>query len=353
MRHGAMRRTPARWQVRLIAAMAVAGALTSTAQFVTTPAAHAATACRVDYTVTNAWNNGFQAAVKLTNLGDPLTAWKLTFVFGDTRQKITSGWQASWAQSGVQATATNLDWNRSIGTGGSLELGLVGTFDGANPTPTGFAVNDVTCTGAAPTSTTPAPATTEPVTTAPATSAPATTAPATTAPAGNCPASGRITYTLSRVSSPTSDQQDAYNRITTAMDQALSVYNCYLNISKALSVSYVPSVATADANFSGVMRFGAKSTMQQITAMHEIGHTMGVGTYGAWSSRLSGGVWTGSEANAVLRSITGNQSESIHGDGQHFWPYGLNYTSEVKSSADLVNHARIVAALRRDMGLPS
>lgn len=354
MRHGTMRNRPCRrWsraghragQVSQVAAAVVmAGALTSTAQVVVAPQARAATACRVDYSVTNAWANGFQASVRLTNLGDPLAGWTLSFSFGDAGQKVSSGWQATWAQSGTRVTATNLDWNRSIGANGTVDLGLVGTFTESNPAPAGFAVNGVACTGTAP------PASTTPAVTAPGTSpSPAVTTP----PANGCPAAGGITYTLNRAASPTTDQQDAYNRITTAMDQALSVYNCYINVTKALTVSYVPSVATADANYNGAMRFGAKSTMQQITAMHEIGHTMGVGTYSAWSGKLSGGVWTGSQANTLLRSITGDQGASVHGDGQHFWPYGLNYTSEVKSSADLVNHVRIVGALRRDMGLSS
>ena len=169
----------------------------------------------------------------------------------------------------------------------------------------------------------------------------------------DCPATGHITYTLSRAAAPTADEQDAYNRITAAMDQALTVYNCYLNVTKALTVSYQPSVPTADANYAGSVRFGARSTMQQITAMHETGHTMGVGTYSGWSSRLSGGIWTGSAATNQLRTITGDQGAAIHGDNQHFWPYGLNYTSEVESPADLINHVKIVGALRQDMGLDS
>jgi hypothetical protein len=176
-------------------------------------------------------------------------------------------------------------------------------------------------------------------------------APVVSASAAPCPAGGHITYTLSKVSNPTSDQVDAYARITAAMDQAVATYNCYANVTKALNVSYVPSVPTADANINGSIRFGAKSTMQKITAMHELSHTLGVGTSSAWSPRLSGGIWTGGAATAELRSLTGDSTAALHGDRQHFWPYGLNYTSEVKSDADLVIHCKIVMALRKDMGL--
>jgi hypothetical protein len=166
-----------------------------------------------------------------------------------------------------------------------------------------------------------------------------------------CPAAGHITYTLGKVANPTADQTDAYRRIASAMDRALGMYNCYTNLTKALNVSYNPSVATADANINGSIRFGAKSTMQQITAMHEISHTLGVGTSGAWSPRISGGIWTGSTATTQLRNLTGDAAAVLHGDRQHFWPYGLNYTSEVKSDADLVIHCKLVVALRKDMGL--
>lgn len=171
------------------------------------------------------------------------------------------------------------------------------------------------------------------------------------ASAATCPATGHITYTLNRATNPTAAQSSAYNLITTAMDQAVAVYNCYTSITKALSISYDPSVATADGNQNGSIRFGATSTMQQITAMHEISHTVGVGASTAWSSRSTSGAWTGTNATSQLRALTGDQAVVLHADATHFWPYGLNYTSEVTSSTDLVTHCKIVVALRKDMGM--
>jgi hypothetical protein len=175
--------------------------------------------------------------------------------------------------------------------------------------------------------------------------------PMGSAAAAPCPAAGRITYNLTKAANPTADQADAYARITSAMNQAVATYNCYANVTKTLNVSYVPSVPTADANLNGSIRFGAKSTMQKITAMHEVSHTLGVGTSAAWAPRINGGIWTGGTATAELRNLTGDQTATLRGDRQHFWPYGLNYTSEVKSDADLVIHCKIVVALRKDMGL--
>ncbi|MDC0677326.1 hypothetical protein [Sorangium atrum] len=164
-----------------------------------------------------------------------------------------------------------------------------------------------------------------------------------------CPGTGGITYTLAKVASPTAEEQSAYDKITSAMDEALSYYNCHTSIEKRLSVSYVPSVATADGNVNGSIRFGATSSMNYITAMHEIGHTVGVGSR-EFGALVVDGVFRGEAATRQLRAITGNESDVVHADTQHFWPYGLNYTTEVKTTDDLVNHCKIVVAIREDIG---
>jgi hypothetical protein len=66
---------------------------------------------------------------------------------------------------------------------------------------------------------------------------------------------------------------------------------------------------------------------------------------------VSGGIFTGANATAEVRSISGNQSDALHADTQHFWPHGLNYTTEASSPTDLVNHCRMVVAIRRDLGM--
>jgi hypothetical protein len=166
----------------------------------------------------------------------------------------------------------------------------------------------------------------------------------------NCSADGDISYTLGRNANPTAQEQMAYDRITAAMDRALEYYNCYTNISRTLSVSYVPSVPTADGNPNGNIRFGSMDSMNYITAMHETSHVLGVGD-NAFDALIVDGVFTGAAATAELREISGDAAAELHGDTQHFWPYGLNYVSEVMSEADLLNHMRIVVAIRDDMGL--
>lgn len=160
---------------------------------------------------------------------------------------------------------------------------------------------------------------------------------------------GRITYTLIKAANPTADQADAYAKITAAMDAAVAMYNNQANLGKALTVQYVPSVATADGNINGNIRFGSnRSYMTQCTAMHEIAHTLGVGTSSRWPALMVNGLWTGPKAIAMIRSMVGESSTSvIHGDSQHFWPYGLNYNSEW-STVNGQRNARIVGAMIAD-----
>ena len=162
-----------------------------------------------------------------------------------------------------------------------------------------------------------------------------------------CPSSGDVRYALARSTAPTPDEQDAYERITQAMDEALVFYNCYTSLSLELRVAYVPGVATADGNVNGSMRFGSRASMNSITAMHEIGHTAGVGGP-RFQPLIQAGVYTGASATQVLRELTGDARAELHGDTQHFWPYGLNYTTEVSSDEDLIRHCRLVDAMQAD-----
>ena len=138
---------------RSTAALAACAVVVGAAAVVLPQAASAAQGCRVDYTVTSQWQGGFQAGVKVTNLGDPVTGWSLGFTFPTTAQRVTQGWNATWSQSGSTVTATGVDWNRTLGTGAATDLGFVGSWSGSNPAPTAFTLNGVTCTGTVPTTT--------------------------------------------------------------------------------------------------------------------------------------------------------------------------------------------------------
>lgn len=158
-----------------------------------------------------------------------------------------------------------------------------------------------------------------------------------------------VTYVLHKSSNPTADEQDAYQRITTVMDSAVYIYNKYTNLSKFINVYYAPGVPTAEASSNGDLRFGEnRSYMFVGTAMHEMAHTMGMGTTDAYRSMFKDGVFQGKKAQALIKEIDGPDAV-LKGDSQHFWPYGLNYASEVHSEQDLINHARIVEAMYQDI----
>lgn len=140
------------------------------------------------------------------------------------------------------------------------------------------------------------------------------------------------------------------------MDDAVYYYNCYSNLNKALTINYKPDVPTAEGNVDGWISFGNdRNYMQVATAMHEIGHTMGVG-YAPWSELIRDGKWVGPNVVELMTNLPSNERDSdmysqrtyITCDAQHFWPYGLNQASEHQSEWSLINHVRIVAAMNAD-----
>ena len=128
---------------------AVAAALAGTA-IVLAPAAHAAAACRVDYTLNAQWPHGFNAGVRITNLGDPVNGWTLGFTFPADGQRVTNGWSATWSQQGQAVSAVSLPWNGTLATNASTLIGFVGAWSGANPVPNAFTLNGAACTGQVP-----------------------------------------------------------------------------------------------------------------------------------------------------------------------------------------------------------
>ncbi|MEV2240310.1 cellulose binding domain-containing protein, partial [Micromonospora sp. NPDC049891] len=129
----------------------------------------AAAGCSVKYAVSSQWQGGFGANVTITNLGDPLTSWTLTWSFG-AGQTVTQAWNTTLTQSGAAVTARNVSYNGAIPTNGTTSFGFNGSWTSSNPAPTSFALNGVTCTGGV-TPTTP-PTTTPPTTTPPTTPPP-------------------------------------------------------------------------------------------------------------------------------------------------------------------------------------
>ncbi|MET8068039.1 cellulose binding domain-containing protein, partial [Micromonospora sp. NPDC005313] len=132
--------------VNAILASAGAALLASGTVAVALPAGAAAAGCSVNYAISSQWQGGFGANVTVTNLGDPVSSWTLTWSFG-AGQTVTQSWNTSLTQSGAAVTARNVDYNGSIPTNGTTSFGFNGSWTSSNPVPTSFALNGVTCTG--------------------------------------------------------------------------------------------------------------------------------------------------------------------------------------------------------------
>ncbi|KAL1846080.1 hypothetical protein Daus18300_014366 [Diaporthe australafricana] len=157
--------------------------------------------------------------------------------------------------------------------------------------------------------------------------------------------SAAITWTLQKASNPTSDQADAYFKIEAAMKLAVAHYAKFSGATKSLTVQYEPSVATADANYAGNVRFGSnRSYMTERTAMHEISHTLGIGQTSAFNTKCAANDWA--TATPLLRSWDGS-SAKINCGGGHIWPYGLNYETEW-STTNGDRHVQLINAMLAD-----
>ena len=157
----------------------VAALLTLAGLWTATAAGAAAAGCKVVYTIGGQWSSGFTADVAVTNLGDAINGWRLTWTFPAAGQSVTQGLERQChGQWGRNVTATNASYNGALATNATASFGFNGAWNGSNPVPTAFALNGVACTGAPATSSpTPTPSITP-------TPTPTTTPP----PAGNAAA---------------------------------------------------------------------------------------------------------------------------------------------------------------------
>ncbi len=78
------------------------------------------------YQVTNQWNNGFTAAIKITNTGTgAINNWSVNWQYsGDNR--ITNSWNANLSGANPYS-ASNLSWNATIQPNQTVEFGFQGT----------------------------------------------------------------------------------------------------------------------------------------------------------------------------------------------------------------------------------
>jgi hypothetical protein len=136
-------------------------------------------------------------------------------------------------------------------------------------------------------------------------------------------------------------------QIVASMDAAVKLYNQHGVFNKRVWANNSPGTPTADANYEGWINFGGSRNTR--VALHEISHTLGVGTHPNWQKNIRDGKWTGPHALKQLREFDGPDA-TLSADRMHFWPYGLNFDRE-SSPENNVRHVKMVAALRKDMGI--
>ncbi len=123
--------------------------------------AHAASYCQVTYSVNQQWSGGFGATIAIQNTGtSDWPSWTLTWMFPDSSQTITQGWNGLWRQDGQNVSVTNASYNGSVPAGQAVavssEPGFYGAFNGAWDSsnlvnmvlPTSFSINGNVCDSA-------------------------------------------------------------------------------------------------------------------------------------------------------------------------------------------------------------
>ncbi|MBQ0852327.1 glycoside hydrolase family 6 protein [Streptomyces sp. BH-SS-21] len=134
-----------RTRTALLAALAlVAGTAGAAVAAIPPDVGAAAVPCTVEYKVQNQWDTGFTTAVTVTNNSAAKSSWAVKWSYAGN-QKVTSGWNAKFSQSGTAVTAANESYNGTLGTGSSVSFGFNGTYSGTNALPTTFTLDGVTC----------------------------------------------------------------------------------------------------------------------------------------------------------------------------------------------------------------
>ncbi|MFJ7150131.1 cellulose binding domain-containing protein [Streptomyces sp. NPDC100445] len=106
--------------------------------------------CAVTYHRDTGWGNGFVATVTVRNLADtPVTGWTVDWDWPADQQSVSSGWGATFHQTGshVRVTAPEDAGPLAPDGGSTASFGFVGANDGPNPDPTVFRLNGTVCSG--------------------------------------------------------------------------------------------------------------------------------------------------------------------------------------------------------------
>ncbi|MFG1883971.1 cellulase family glycosylhydrolase [Micromonospora sp. NPDC049102] len=90
--------------------------------------------CTATHTVTNQWQGGFQAEVRVTAGASAITGWTTRWTLANG-QSVTQSWNATVTSGGSTVTARNVDYNGRLAAGASASFGFLGAWTVTNPTP--------------------------------------------------------------------------------------------------------------------------------------------------------------------------------------------------------------------------
>ncbi|MDQ7803583.1 cellulose binding domain-containing protein [Amycolatopsis sp. A133] len=107
-----------------------------------TTGAPATSSCTARMTDVTDWASGFVGGIHVTATG--VTGdWTLTFTWPTARQRLTGGWNGTWAQNGTTVTVTS-----SAPAASGVDVGFTADYGGPNILPTAFTLNGVLCAAA-------------------------------------------------------------------------------------------------------------------------------------------------------------------------------------------------------------
>ncbi|MDQ1288698.1 MAG: hypothetical protein QG622_2264 [Actinomycetota bacterium] len=95
--------------------------------------------CTAAYAMTNQWDGGFQAEIKVTAGVAAIKGWKVTWTFTNG-QTVSQSWNTKITTSGNSVTAANVEHNGALSPGGSTTFGLLGSWNN------GTGISDLACT---------------------------------------------------------------------------------------------------------------------------------------------------------------------------------------------------------------
>jgi mannan endo-1,4-beta-mannosidase len=91
-------------------------------------------ACTAVYSIAGQWPGGFQGQVTVTAGGQAIAGWTVKWTYANG-QTVNTGWSANFSSSGAAVTATNVDYNGTVGAGGNTSFGFLGSAGATNPVP--------------------------------------------------------------------------------------------------------------------------------------------------------------------------------------------------------------------------